>query len=36
MAFGSHAKAREKGQLRVEGRDYLVKDGDCVEIRHNA
>ena len=36
MSFGSHAKAREKGQLRVEGRDYLVKDGDCVEIRHNA
>ncbi len=36
MAHGSHAKAREKGLLRLEGKDYRVKDGDCLEIRHNA
>ena len=32
---GSEAKAREKGLLRLEGRDYLVKDGECLEIRFN-
>lgn len=36
VELGGHAKAREKGVLRLEGRDYLVKDGDCLEIRHNA
>lgn len=36
VELGSLAKAREKGVLRVEGRDYVVKDGDCLEIRHNA
>lgn len=34
--LGGHAKAREKGLLRLEGRDYRVQDGDCLEIRHNA
>ncbi|MBI1798724.1 MAG: redox-regulated ATPase YchF [Candidatus Eisenbacteria bacterium] len=32
---GGHAKAREKGWLRLEGRDYEVCDGDCLEIRFN-
>jgi ribosome-binding ATPase YchF (GTP1/OBG family) len=36
VELGSHAKAREKGLLRLEGREYEVKDGDCLEIRHNA
>ncbi len=36
VELGGHAKAREKGQLRLEGRDYLVQDGDILEIRHNA
>lgn len=36
IELGGHAKAREKGILRLEGRDYLVHDGDCMEIRHNA
>ena len=35
VELGGHAKAREKGVLRLEGRDYLVQDGDCMEIRHN-
>lgn len=36
VELGGHSKAREKGQLRLEGRDYKVLDGDCLEIRHNA
>lgn len=27
------AKAREKGLIRTEGRDYLVQDGDVIEIK---
>jgi len=30
---GSLAEARQRGLLRLEGRDYVVKDGDVVEIR---
>ena len=33
---GGLPKAREKGWLKLEGREYLVHDGDCVEIRFNA
>jgi hypothetical protein len=29
------AKCREKGVLRLEGRDYVVADGDILEIRFN-
>jgi GTP-binding protein YchF len=32
-AHGSLAAAREKGALRVEGRDYIVQDGDILYIR---
>ena len=32
---GSLAAAREHGLLRVEGRDYVVHDGDVVQIRFN-
>jgi len=31
----SHAKAREKGLIHLEGKDYIVKDGDLVYIRFN-
>ena len=27
------AKAREKGLIRTEGRDYIVQDGDVIEIK---
>ena len=27
--------ARDKGQLRLEGKDYVVKDGDVLVIRHS-
>jgi GTP-binding protein YchF len=30
---GGYVAAREKGLLRVEGRDYLVQDGDVITIR---
>jgi ribosome-binding ATPase len=30
---GSWSKARETGKLRLEGKDYIVKDGDVVEFK---
>jgi len=35
LESGGEEKAREKGLLRLEGREYLVKDGECLEIRFN-
>jgi len=35
VALGSFAKAREAGKLRIEGKEYVVKDGDVVEFRFN-
>jgi len=32
---GGTAGARTKGLLRLEGKEYVVKDGDCLEIRFN-
>jgi GTP-binding protein YchF len=34
-ALGSFAKAREAGKLRIEGKEYVVKDGDVMEFRFN-
>lgn len=31
---GSVAAARERGLLRLEGKDYIVQDGDVIQIRH--
>ncbi|MBN1355989.1 redox-regulated ATPase YchF [bacterium] len=33
--FGSEIKARESGCLHVEGRDYIVRDGDIVRFKFN-
>ncbi len=33
--FGSAEKAKENGKLRVEGKDYLVKNGDVLFFRVN-
>jgi len=34
VAFrGSEARAREAGKLRLEGKDYVVQDGDCIHFR---
>ncbi len=35
IKFGSSEKAKENGKLRVEGKDYLVKDGDVLLFRVN-
>ncbi len=35
VRLGSNAKAREVGKLRIEGKEYVVKDGDVVEFRFN-
>jgi len=32
---GSMNKVKEKGQARLEGKDYIVKDGDILNIRFN-
>ena len=34
VAHGGYAKAREHGDLRLEGKQYIVKDGDVLLIRH--
>ena len=31
---GGYAGARDKGTLRLEGRDYLMKDGDVLTVKH--
>jgi len=36
IEFGSKLKAKEHGKLRLEGKDYLFKDGDVVEFKVNA
>ncbi len=33
LSSGSYATAREKGQVRTEGKEYVVKDGDVIEFR---
>jgi GTP-binding protein YchF len=33
MAAGSEHRARETGKLRLEGRDYVVQDGDILHVR---
>ena len=35
VACGSEAKVREKGLFRLEGRDYIIKEGDVVYFRFN-
>ncbi|MGA8602102.1 MAG: DUF933 domain-containing protein, partial [Beijerinckiaceae bacterium] len=33
VAFGGEAGAREAGKFRLEGRDYVVADGDVMHFR---
>ena len=35
MACGSHTAAKEKGLVRLEGKDYIVQDGDIMLFRFN-
>ncbi|MBU6214624.1 redox-regulated ATPase YchF [Patescibacteria group bacterium] len=34
LTAGSYAAAREKGLVRTEGKEYVVKDGDVIEFLH--
>lgn len=34
LEAGGWSKAKQKGWLRIEGKDYEVKDGDVLEVRH--
>ncbi len=33
--YGSEAKVKESGKIRVEGKDYVVQDGDVMHFRFN-
>lgn len=35
MEAGSMAEARARGKVRIEGKDYVMRDGDVVEFRFN-
>jgi GTP-binding protein YchF len=35
VRYGSDAKCREHGKLRLEGKEYVVKDGDIIHFRFN-
>ncbi len=35
MEYGSEAKLKEGGKLRLEGKDYIAKDGDIMHFRFN-
>ncbi|MGC3988409.1 MAG: redox-regulated ATPase YchF [Chthoniobacteraceae bacterium] len=35
VRLGTHGKAREAGKLRIEGKEYVVQDGDVIEFRFN-
>ena len=35
LALKTEAKMREAGKLRLEGKDYVVQDGDVINFRFN-
>jgi ribosome-binding ATPase YchF (GTP1/OBG family) len=35
IQYGSEAACREVGKLRIEGKEYVVKDGDVMHFRFN-
>ena len=35
VAYGSETKVKEAGKMRVEGKEYIVKDGDIMHFRFN-
>lgn len=35
VAYGSEAKVREAGRIGIEGKDYIVQDGDIMHFRFN-
>lgn len=35
IEYGSFVQAKEQGKWRLEGKEYIVQDGDILSIRHN-
>ncbi|MFO7525268.1 MAG: redox-regulated ATPase YchF [Ignavibacteriaceae bacterium] len=35
IALGSFSKAKEAGKWRLEGKEYIVNDGDIISVRHS-
>jgi ribosome-binding ATPase YchF (GTP1/OBG family) len=35
ITLGGEAVAKEKGKLRIEGKEYVVNDGDVMHFRFN-
>jgi hypothetical protein len=35
VAIGNYVTAKEKGKVRIEGKDYVVQDGDVMLFRFN-
>ena len=35
MGYGSEAAVKDAGKLQVEGKDYIVRDGDILHVRFN-
>jgi ribosome-binding ATPase YchF (GTP1/OBG family) len=35
MQYGSEHAVKEAGKMRVEGKTYIVQDGDILHIRHS-
>ena len=35
VRLNGEAKAKEAGKMRLEGKDYIVKDGDVMHFRFN-
>ena len=35
VKYGSEAKVKEAGKMGVEGKEYIVKDGDVMHFRFN-
>ena len=35
VQYGSEAACKESGKLRIEGKEYVVKDGDVMHFRFN-
>jgi ribosome-binding ATPase YchF (GTP1/OBG family) len=33
LSAGGYGPAREKGKVRTEGKEYIVKDGDVIEFK---